>query len=251
MEFNSLEMKSFALKLLNRGNNGDRPGEADAGGNGQESLILKEMMLSTELMREHLQSVLLHDILQHVLGFKIGLENLSSMTSPALERQRHVKRLVRSAEETSRTIYNLVVDLRPPSLDELGLAPTLIWFGRKVEKLNPGVTVRFKIDLADQAMPIDMALTVYRVIERAVAQTIEYRRADLIDVEINSQTKELSLDLIDNGLPYDLFDLPHDVLRKGGVDLACLVELVDLSGGKMIFRDHKNGGAEMRVNWKM
>ncbi len=102
-------------------------------------------------------------------------------------------------------IQELVYNLRPPALDELGLAAA-------IEALaGPGTEVSAEVsaegDLAD--LPAAVEVAAYRIAQEALTNVRRHARAARVRVELRREAEALRLVIADDGV-----GLPPD--RRGG-----------------------------------
>jgi signal transduction histidine kinase len=102
-------------------------------------------------------------------------------------------------------IRRLVLGLRPPALDELGLAGALRTRlmrldGGGIDAESPNLDVRF--DAAEPLPPLSAAAEVaaYRIVEEAVTNVVKHARASRVTVTIQPHDEMLLINVIDDGI---------------------------------------------------
>ena len=105
------------------------------------------------------------DAAQALASIQLGLRVVE--TDLRSERQRHHVEALRShLAETLVALRELAVDLRPPVLDELGLAPALHGLAARVPAADQPVTIEVKGN--GERLEADLETTVYRVVAEAI-----------------------------------------------------------------------------------
>ena len=102
-------------------------------------------------------------------------------------------------------IRRLVLGLRPPALDELGLVGALRTRlirldGGGIDAESPNLEVRF--DAEEPLPPLSAAAEVaaYRIVEEAVTNVVKHARANLVTVTIQQVEGMLSITVVDDGI---------------------------------------------------
>jgi signal transduction histidine kinase len=102
-------------------------------------------------------------------------------------------------------IRRLVLGLRPPALDELGLVGALRTRllrldGGGIDAESPNLEVRF--DAEEPLPPLSAAAEVaaYRIVEEAVTNVVKHARATRVTVTIQPRDGMLSIAIVDDGI---------------------------------------------------
>jgi signal transduction histidine kinase len=102
-------------------------------------------------------------------------------------------------------IRRLVLGLRPPALDDLGLVGALqarlARFDRGgIDADSPGLKVQLEAD--DLLPPLSAAAEVaaFRIIEEAVTNVVKHADASCVTVTLSSEGEELHISVIDDGI---------------------------------------------------
>mgnify|MGYP000848137509 CR=1 FL=1 len=97
------------------------------------------------------------------------------------------------------TIY----DLRPMSLDDLGLVATVERYARQIMK-DQELKVVINHNTEDKEILPVINLTLFRIINEACCNTIKHANATLIEINIDYQEKDITVSIKDNGIGFDL-----------------------------------------------
>ncbi len=136
----------------------------------------------------------------------------------------------------------LISDLRPDSLDRLGVAAALDGLARRVEARSKGVRIEVEADRKvrgrfDQAVEI----AVYRVAQEAITNAIRHGLAERILVALAPRDGDIELRVIDEGAGFDpeAADL--------GFGIVGMTERAELAGGSIAIESAPGGGATVRM----
>lgn len=138
-----------------------------------------QMMKSEERQKKKIAYELHEGVAQTLSAIKLNVESnhQRDANSPSLE---PVVQVLKGAIQEVRSI---ATGLRPSSLDDLGLIPTINWFSREFEQLHPGAVIEREITLQESEIPAPLKSILYRVIESAfkhIGQQSEPVRTRLI-----------------------------------------------------------------------
>ncbi|MBB2911948.1 signal transduction histidine kinase [Streptosporangium becharense] len=171
----------------------------------------------------------LHDGLGQSLSgmaMSINAARLSLHASPEVAERLLVE--LRSGMDTvTSDIRHLVYGLRPPALDDLGLA-------RAVEQMaGPGVTVEVRGDLT--GLPAAAEVAAYRIVQEALTNVRKHAEARTVRVSLERDGDHLAVRVSDDGV-----GVPVD--RRSGVGLASMRERAAELGGTCIITSPPEGG---------
>jgi two-component system, NarL family, sensor kinase len=129
-------------------------------------------------------------------------------------------------------LRSITDDLRPPALDDLGLAATL---ARLADRLRtPGLEVVVDVDdLPPLPAAVDVAC--YRIASEAMANAARHARAARVTVRVRAEDGELRLRVEDDGS-----GLPANP-RSNGLGLASMRQRAEEVGGRFELRSDGAG----------
>lgn len=135
-------------------------------------------------------------------------------------------------QDATAEIRRLVYDLRPPMLDELGLAGAL----QNIRFPDPEACfeVRIPADLPRFSAALEVAI--YRIANEAVHNVVKHAQAKTCAVEIRLEDSRLTLTIRDDGR----FTGGED--RQAGVGLRSMHERAAELGGDLIVQPCEGGG---------
>lgn len=143
-------------------------------------------------------------------------------------------------------IRRLVYNLRPPSLDELGLlgairesAARYGWLGEARPNAGESPRLRVIVEAPDHLPPLPAAVEVatYRIVQEALANVVRHAGAQTCRIQL-TLADLLELEIIDDGL-----GLPPD--RQAGVGLASMQERAQELGGSCHIETRPEGGVRV------
>lgn len=142
---------------------------------------------------------------------------------------RMLKSIVRN---TLQDVRRIIYDLRPMSLDDLGLIPTLQrHIAAYQEESDTAVIFKTKGFYKD-LKPI-VSLTVFRLVQEAINNIKKHADAKNVKIDMEFSDQKLILNISDDGKGFDVSVINiknHDI--NGGFGLLSMKERVELLGGK-------------------
>lgn len=161
----------------------------------------------------------------------------------AREELQNLKKIVReSLQDVRKIIYNL----RPMSLDDLGLVPTLQRYIMTFQE-DSGISVSFRTKgSSDEIKPV-ISLTVFRIVQEAINNIIKHAGAKSVSISLEFLEKNLKLYIYDDGAGFDTEKLKARTDdMSGGFGLFSMKERVELLGG--VFNISSEPGRGTRLN---
>ena len=117
-----------------------------------------------------------------------------------------VKLELQTMIETIKTIINgmreIIYNLRPMSLDNLGLAVTIDAYCLQLKK-NNDIEVIFQNETTEPEMPAIWKVTLYRILQEACCNILKHAKASRIEIELFREKEKLVLKIRDNGIGFD------------------------------------------------
>jgi len=145
--------------------------------------------------------------------------------------------------EIEDRLRNLSHQLRPPVLEDLGLAEALELLAEGISKrwgLLVSVSVSLKGDL-----PAPIENTVYQITQEALANTARHAEASRVHVEVRQVERRIVCAVQDDGVGFD--NTAGFRKRRPGLGLTEIKERVALLGGSLrLARMNDDRGTELR-----
>ena len=207
-------------------------------------------LMSSQEVERHRIAGELHDSIGQALGsvgFGIGgvLDRLRSGDTRAAEEM-----LTHLAEQTHCAIAEvrrIAMDLRPATLDHLGLIGTLSWFFREFRAVHPAIAVLTDIDVAETEVPRALTTVIYRVVQEACRNVVQHAAADEIRISFNRISGRMLLSIEDNGC--GIAESPPACESCRGMGLRSMRNRVEFSGGAFVLESNAGAGTRISADW--
>jgi signal transduction histidine kinase len=206
--------------------------------NAQQMAALTHRVISAqEEERRHLALELHDEALQQAMLVVRQLSDAGNMAEVA-----EVMPLARSVATSLR---RTCLELRPPLLDELGLAEAFSWLAQQTEEHSKGHIVTQLICQGDwQArLPADVELAFYRVGQEALSNVFKYAGANSVAIRLKRESGgSVSLLISDNGRGLQ----PRRPLAEN-LGIAGMYERMVAIGGRLHMRTSPGRGVTIRA----
>ena len=142
----------------------------------------------------------LHDGLGPTLaGLVLGLETARMMPAGSRRQEELLKTLGAETKGAITDIRRIVYGLRPPALDEFGLAGALRAEVARLERQPSGLSIALHVPDGDLAgLPAAVEVATYRIIIEAVTNVLRHARAHHCQIRIQPG-QDLRLEVCDDG----------------------------------------------------
>jgi signal transduction histidine kinase len=186
-----------------------------------------------------------HDgISQRIVGLSFHLSAAADAVtaSPAFaeEQVRSAQHLADAALEETRLA---IAGLRPPVLDDLGLAASLESLVRSV----PSEEVDIDVDAEACELPEHLETAIYRIAQEALQNVVKHAGAERAEVRLRETEGGVVLEDSDDGQGFDVSALPTGGGRPVGYGLTGMRERAELVGAHLQVDTAKGAGTQLRL----
>src|ERR1700674_2270887 len=153
------------------------------------------------------------------------------------------KNSVRNALEETR---QLIFDLRPMTLDVLGVVPTLRKFIKEYGD-RYGLATRFNVVGQERRLPGNTEGVLFRIIQEALTNVHKHARAKMAEVTMNLQPNRVSVVIKDDGQGFDVARTEANLHKNKNLGLLSMRERAELEKGTLEIRSQPGRGTEVKV----
>ncbi len=159
-----------------------------------------------------------------------------------------LKNLKSVVRDTLQDIRKIIYNLRPMSLDDLGLVPTLQRYIITYQEESK-TEVTFKTRGACEDIRPVISLTVFRLVQEAISNIRKHAKARSVSINLEFLEKELKLYIYDDGKGFNMNDLK---VRKedisSGFGLYSMRERVELLNGNFEINSTVGKGTKLSIS---
>lgn len=225
----------------------------------QRRQLLNKVIWAQEEERKRLARELHDETVQTLSGLAMSLQaiegGLPADLTVARDRLAWAKD---QAVHAAREIRQLILDLRPSALDDLGLIPAVRWYA--TSHLEPlGVTVKIAAPEEPLELPALVQTAAFRVLQEALSNVARHAHATEVSIRISTDETTLWACVEDNGRGFDPEVLraarlaavaaPLDHPETGrGLGILGMQERVALLGGLLEIDPRRGGGTRIEFS---
>jgi two-component system sensor histidine kinase UhpB len=190
-----------------------------------------------ETERRRVAHELHDDVGQQLTALLIQLDRAERL--PLLDARREVGEAREAAREALGAVRDVVRELRPDILDDLGLEAALASLCARLQhQTGTEVTLRVAAGLPRQVADVELAI--YRVAQEGLTNALRHGHASHVAVSLELDARHLVLRVRDDGR-----GLPAPLPRPAG--LQGLRERALAVGGAVVLRSPPGGGTELEL----
>ncbi len=180
---------------------------------------------------------------QALVSLRIGLRLLEREIAGGGTVTGLVADLMQRTDAVIDGLHRLAADLRPASLDYLGLEAALRQYSRSVGS-KFGLTVRFKArGFTSERLPATVETALYRVVQEAITNVVRHAQATRIDVLTERRGDRVIVMVEDDGVGFE----PDLVQRGNHFGLLGLRERAESLGGALTVESAPGAGTTVVV----
>ena len=207
----------------------------------------RRLLTEREQERKHLARELHDQVIQDLLSVNYQLEEIESSSdeSPTLvDELEDVRTSIRQMVQDLRRICG---NLRPPTIDSLGLGAALQSFTQDWSERNH-VTVSLDLDSKLGRLPEAIELSIFRIVQEGLSNIRKHAHASAVEIRLkHTSPRTLLISVTDNGRGLkDNFDLSA-LAAEEHYGLLGISERVALLGGRLRLQNQPGGGLLLQV----
>jgi signal transduction histidine kinase len=228
--------------------------ESQQHGIGERTVALEmlsaKMLRSDEMEKKRLALGLHEGLAQTLVTIKMRIERKLEQFAASRAHDESLASIIPVLQSAIDDVQTIATGLRPASLDDLGLLPTIDWFCREFDRLHPTIAVVQVISVREDDVPAPLKIVIFRIIESAFENIARYQAVGRIALALRLENGAITL-AIDDMSPDSRYaataerDTDSDLqLRFGEAQ-----ERTTLSGGSFMIARNKGGGVTLRASW--
>jgi len=217
----------------------------------QANLVLIEaqrrLISEREQERKRLARELHDQVIQDLLSINYELEALEAEQGVTLALANDLAEVRQGIRELVEALRRICGNLRPPTIDSLGLGAALKSYTRDWAH-RTSIHVDLKLDENLGRLPEATELSIYRIVQEGLNNVRRHAAAKNVEIKLEHTTpRTLMVSLLDDGMGLEEeFDFKN-LSDHGHYGLIGISERVALLGGRFRLQDMPSGGALLLV----
>jgi two-component system sensor histidine kinase DegS len=153
------------------------------------------------------------------------------------------KTITKSLKELRR----VVVGLRPPALDELGLTHSI---RQSLEELKAdNVETEYRQTGKPYRLPSSIEIAIYRVVQESINNIRKHAAASRVKLNIEFREEGITVEVSDNGHGFNCSNTLNSAIAVGHLGLLGMKQRVEMIGGSMDIRTAEGAGAVLTFHF--
>jgi signal transduction histidine kinase len=151
--------------------------------------------------------------------------------------------LLKAIKETKRISANL----RPTTLDDLGLMATIDWFLRQFKIMYGDIQIDYSAAVEERDIPEDMQIVIYRIIQEGLSNAEKHSEARMVRVRLSfgAEHDTIALDIEDDGIGFDVAATISKKDPLSGYGLTAMIERCEIYGGRLWIDSNPDQGTRI------
>jgi PAS domain S-box-containing protein len=208
-------------------------------------LLSSQLLTVQESERKRIAREIHDGIGQYLTAIKFRVENTLQQMDKGKTKTiiKPLKDIIPIIQESIEEARRIQMDLRPSTLDDLGILATIGWFTREFQKIYSHIRIDKEIGLLENDVPDPLKIVLYRIMQEALNNIAKYSKADFVILSLKKRNDTIELVAQDNGVGF----IPEN--SRKGLGLTSMSERTELSGGAFEIQSTPGKGTIIRASW--
>jgi signal transduction histidine kinase len=218
-----------------------------------EGMLRQLSRKSIEALESDRKSVAkeLHDSIGGSLSaIKFSLEDiLIKIKAVSAVQAQQIEKAIYYLADTIRETKRISAQLRPLTLEELGLLATLQAYTRRFADLYGSIRVDLHIDAVEEDIPDGLKIVIYRILQEALNNAGKHSRAGRVHIRLTADRQTITFELTDNGVGFDVSRHDHSKTGLDGYGLQSMRERTEIVGGHFTLTSAPHAGTHIKADF--
>lgn len=208
--------------------------------------LLEKVISAQEEERKRIARELHDEAGQALSSLMLGLKHMEETCLDPSEKSR-AEELRALAADTLELTHDLALELRPSTLDDLGLAAALERYAKDYARKHDIHLDFHAAALQDKRLPAQEEIVLYRIVQEALANVAKHADARNVSVVLEERNGTTVVIVEDDGKGFDVQAVMSSAGRSRHLGLLGMEERAALIGGKLTIESQPGTGTAVFV----
>ena len=198
--------------------------------------LLQRLITAQEDERRHLSRELHDNLGQYLSALLLGLESLARVADLPAAATNQLSYLNETTKQFELDVHSIALELRPTTLDDLGLEATLSSFAREwARRHDERIKVVFNstgFSNPDKRLQFDVEVAIYRVVQEALTNASRHSNAQIVSIILERDDNRVRVTIEDDGTGFDVEKMMSSPVENRRLGLMSMQERVQMVGGE-------------------
>lgn len=198
--------------------------------------LLQRLITAQEDERRHLSRELHDNLGQYLSALLLGLESLARVPDLPSAAVKQLSYLKETTKQFELDVHSVALELRPTTLDDLGLEAALSSFAREwAKRHHERIKVVFNstgFANPEQRLPFDIEVAIYRVVQEALTNASRHSNAEIVSIILERDDDRVRVTIEDDGVGFDVEKVMSSPVENRRLGLLSMQERVQMAGGE-------------------
>jgi signal transduction histidine kinase len=202
-----------------------------------------------EIEKKQLTQIIHDEILQDLTTISINLKVVRSQLPKEMENLigLHIDNSESLLEQTIDYLRNVIADLRPSVLDDLGLLAALRWYGKQFSE-RTSVNLKIQGEEMMTRLPLATEIALFRISQEALTNIAKHAQANQVTVSLKEKAGMIQLNIADDGIGFDYSN--NRIRKQAGWGLITMKERATAMGWRLRVESELGKGSQIVVEGK-
>jgi PAS domain S-box-containing protein len=214
-------------------------------------LLSAQFMAAQELERQRIARDLHDSIGQALSGVKFGLETCGAQITAGSsgEALKTLHKFAARIQSIVEEVRRISMNLRPSTLDDLGILPTLGWFTREFRTIYVQLELDVRVQVSEDEIAAPVKTAIYRIVQEAFNNVVTHSGARKISLVLQRAGCQVELRIQDDGVGFEPSAFSVADQSGRGLGLASMRERAEVTGARFSVQSERGRGTTVRVSW--
>jgi signal transduction histidine kinase len=206
-------------------------------------LLSAQFMAAQELERQRIARELHDSVGQALGGVRFALEGCEAQIASGAgdAAVRTLRQLSGRIGAVMEEVRRVSMNLRPATLDDLGILPTLAGLSREFRAIYHQIELETLVDVSEAEIAAPVKTAIYRIVQEALHNVVMHSGARKVSLVLRRSGAQLELHVQDDGV--------GAARAGGGLGLSTMRERTEITGGRFTLRAQKGRGTTVAATW--